>query len=278
MHKANIVSTKKKNCKPFLRWAGGKSWLLKHLDDFLPKNDINSYYEPFVGSGAVFFYSAFDKDSFLSDLNHELIETYNCVKEDVENVLSYLDQFKNSKEDYYKIRKTKFKLKSQRAARFIYLNKTSFNGIYRVNSKGEYNVPYGFRTNLSIDIENLRKASEALVKAEINVKDFEESIQKVQPNDLVFLDPPYTVTHNNNGFINYNQKLFSIKDQHRLAKSLNQIKESGAYYILTNAAHSEVRRIFNNGDSVMEISRNSVIGGRGAKRGKYNELVISNII
>ena len=187
--------------KPFLRWAGGKRWLLKDLDKYLPEDGFNQYHEPFIGGGAVFFHLQSENNTYISDLNSELIEAYYSLQNNVEDVLNELTKFKNTKEDYYKIRKSKFISSAKRAARFIYLNQTSFNGIYRVNLKGEYNVPYGYRDKFSFDLENIREASKLLQQTEINVDDFEAVTHNVQAGDLVFIDPPYTVAHNNNGFI-----------------------------------------------------------------------------
>jgi DNA adenine methylase len=262
-------------CKPFLRWAGGKKWLLKNINEYLPKSNFNQYHEPFIGGGAIFFHLQPNK-SYISDLNENLIETYSSIKEDVENVITHLKTFRNTKEDYYQIRQKKFKASSKRAAQFIYLNQMSFNGIYRVNLKGEYNVPYGYRENYSFDFDNLLKVHNRLQNVNISYKDFYDILPNVKKNDLVFLDPPYTVTHNNNGFIQYNQKIFSIESQYKLAKMIKEIKEIGAFYILTNAAHPKVKEIFDNGDNMFEVSRSSSIGGKNAKRGKYAELIITN--
>lgn len=275
--KTNFLNNKL-NCKPFLRWAGGKRWLLKGLDKYLPQDGFDQYHEPFIGGGAVFFHLLSDKNSFISDLNCELIEVYNSLQNEVEEVITELLKFKNTKEDYYKIRKSNYRSSYKRAARFIYLNQTSFNGIYRVNLKGEYNVPYGYRDNFKFDIDNIRSVSQALKQTEINVNDFGSVTENVRPNDLVFIDPPYTVAHNNNGFIQYNQKIFSLEDQYRLSNTINEIKEIGAYYILTNAAHTKIKEIFNNDDKLFEVKRSSIIGGKNAKRGKFSELIITNAI
>jgi DNA adenine methylase len=261
--------------KPFLRWAGGKRWLINDLHRFLPKNGFKQYHEPFIGGGAIFF-NLSPESAYVSDLNVELIETYSSIQQEVEEVIDELRKFKNSKEEYYKIRNQKFRRSSKKAARFIYLNQTSFNGIYRVNLKGEYNVPYGYRDKYKFDFDNIRNASNILKDTKIGADDFHCITRNVQKGDLVFLDPPYTVAHNDNGFIKYNQKIFSLEDQYRLAKTIEEIKEIGAYYILTNAAHTTIREIFSNSDNVIEAKRNSVIGGRNSRRGKYSELIITN--
>ena len=266
---------KKISSKPFLRWAGGKRWLLKNINNYLPENGFEQYHEPFIGGGSMLFH-LHPKKAFISDLNHELIETYISVREEVTEVIEHLKQFKNTKEEYYKIRDQNFRSSSKRAARFIYLNQTSFNGIYRVNKSGKYNVPYGYRENFRLNYENIISVQESLKNIQISTNDFYNVIENVKKNDLVFLDPPYTVTHNNNGFIQYNKNIFCIEQQYKLAKLINELKEIGAYYILTNAAHPKIIEIFNNGDKMFELERSSLIGGKNAKRGKYAELIITN--
>lgn len=262
-------------CKPFLRWAGGKRWLLKKIDEFLPTDGFNQYHEPFIGGGAIFFHLE-KNNAYISDLNQELIDTYLSIKNEVDLVIFNLKKFKKTKENYYKIRNQKFQSTAKRAARFIYLNQMSFNGIYRVNLAGKYNVPYGYRENYKFNYDNLINVNKVLQNININSNDFSKVIDNVKKGDLVFLDPPYTVTHNNNGFVQYNKKIFSIEEQYKLANIINEIKEIEAYYILTNAAHPTIREIFNNGDKIIDIERSSLIGGKNAKRGKYAELIITN--
>jgi len=268
--KANIT-------KPFLRWAGGKKWLLKELDKFVDMKNYNSYHEPFVGGGAVYFHLS-PQIARISDSNKELIDTYEVIKNNPEEVINHIKSFERSKEFYYLIRNKKYSTESEEAARFIYLNQMSFNGLYRVNQQGEYNVPYGYREKFQFDYDNLLRVSLLLKNTQITHQDFKESIADIKANDLVFLDPPYTVTHNSNGFIHYNKKLFSLADQYNLSYAINTIKSIGAYYILTNAAHQTIREIFDNGDKMYEIDRASLIGGKNAKRGNYAELILTNII
>jgi DNA adenine methylase len=264
--------------KPFLRWAGGKSWLIKHLSNFLPKDGFSNYHEPFLGGGSVFFHLKPNK-AILSDLNKELIDTYIQVKINVESVIDELSKFDNTESLYYEIRSNDYLDKAKQAAKFIFLNQTSFNGIYRVNLKGKYNVPYGYRNVRFFDPENLRSISKSLSKAELYHSDFSKTIHNIKENDLVFLDPPYTVTHNYNGFIKYNKKLFDLESQIALSKYIDEIKNKKAYYILTNAAHQEIEKIFRkDNDKIIEMSRASLIGGKNAKRGKYGEFVITNIL
>ena len=263
--------------KPFLRWAGGKSWLIKHLANFLPEEGFNAYHEPFLGGGSIYFH-LLPKKAFLSDLNNELIETYKQIKTNVEAVILELKKFENNESCYYRVRNEKYIDPTKSAAKFIYLNQTSFNGIYRVNLNGEYNVPFGYRSKDFFEPDNLRLASLALKKVQLEQGDFRNSLKNIKEKDLVFLDPPYTVTHNNNGFIKYNKKLFDLDSQHSLSGYIDEVKSKGAYYVLTNAAHDEIERIFKKeNDRVVEIDRASLIGGKNAKRGQYSELIITNI-
>lgn len=268
----------KENAKPFLRWAGGKSWLIKHLDTIIGNQQFNNYHEPFLGGGAVFLYLQPEKTAYLSDLNADLITTYKAIKVAPSKVIACLKKFKNTSEDYYRIRNLHPTTQAEIAARFIYLNQTSFNGIYRVNAKGEYNVPFGYRTKEFIEEEKLKTASRLLQTAILGTGDFDCIRDHIQKGDLVFLDPPYTVSHNQNGFIKYNQKLFSLEDQHRLKALIDFIKERGAYYILTNAAHETIFEIFHeDADKCYELSRASLIGGEKAVRGQIQEYIFTNL-
>ncbi len=264
-------------CIPFLRWAGGKNWLVKHIDEIVSLHKFNNYFEPFLGGASMMLYLKPSKTAYLSDTNSNLIETYIQIRDNVEGVIKELSKFKNTESDYYTARSSKFNLPQKRAACFIFLNQTSFNGIYRENLRGEYNVPYGFRKSKIYDTQNLRQVSHILRNAHIDVGDFEINRDKIKKNDLVFLDPPYTIAHNENGFIKYNQKLFSLEDQYRLSQLVDFIKSKNAFYILTNAAHKVVEDIFEKGDSKIVFERPSLVGGAKAQRGIYKEFVFTNI-
>jgi len=263
--------------KPFLRWAGGKNWLIKHLKETLSDFPFRNYHEPFLGGASLFLFIRPQGNCYLSDLNPELIETYTIVRDNVEGLISELETYRNTKRFYYSIRDERYRSRIKNAARFIYLNQTSFNGIYRVNLDGVYNVPFGYRSKEFLDPDNLRLVSEALQDARLTDYDFYKSLKCIKKDDLVFLDPPYTVSHNNNGFIKYNQKLFSLNDQYRLAKFIRAVKKKGAFYILTNAAHSKVSEVFGEIDHYVELRRASLIGGVNAKRGKVSEFLFTNI-
>jgi len=263
--------------KPFLRWAGGKTWLIKYLNKIIGDTVFNNYHEPFLGGGSIFFSISPQRTSYLSDLNKELIVTYQAVREDPYAIINLLKTYENTEDFYYKIRDQLPTNQIEQAARFIFLNQTSFNGIYRVNQRGEYNVPFGFRSKNFLEEDKLIAASVSLQNAIITCGDFICNNHVINEGDLVFLDPPYTVSHNNNGFIKYNQKLFSLDDQKRLSNFIDYIKNRGAYYILTNAAHQTILELFEKGDFRLELSRANLIGGDKAKRGKVSEYIFTNI-
>lgn len=260
----------------FVRWAGGKTWLLPHMYRLINEIEIRHYHEPFLGGGAVFFNTPHLLKSYLSDTNEDLINSYICVRDNVDYVIDILQNYTNSKEEYYRIRSHIPDNPYEQAARFIFLNHTSFNGLYRVNRQGLYNVPYGGRA-WACNPAILKNASNKLKNTSINACDFEINKYKIRQNDLVFLDPPYTVSHNQNGFIKYNQTLFSLNDQSRLSNYIDYIKHKGAYYILTNAAHSAIDEIFEKGDTKIELERKSLIGGKHAKRTTVSEYLFTNI-
>lgn len=263
--------------EPFLRWAGGKTWLVPYLDNLIHNLEYRNYYEPFLGGAAIFFSLTPPKHAYLSDVNAELIETYIAVRDMPEDVINILSTYPNNESAYYRIRDLEPTETVERAARFLYLNQTSYNGLFRVNNHGKYNVPYGFRKNISYDYDRIRAASRKLQKVKLSCEDFSAKKYRIKQGDLVFLDPPYTVSHNQNGFISYNQKLFSLDDQYRLSQYIDYIKRKGAYYILTNAAHETILEIFDKGDRVITLNRNSLIGGKNAQRGKTSEYIFTNI-
>lgn len=265
--------------EPFVRWAGGKTWLIPHMPTIVGDLHIEHYHELFLGGGAIYFSMEHAKRSYLSDANSQLINTYIQVRDNPEELIEFFMQLPNTEDDYYRIRaEITGDDTVENAARFLYLNQTSYNGLYRVNREGRYNVPYGFRANWVYDPERIRAASLRLQNTRISTGDFEVNKYRIKENDLVFLDPPYTVSHNNNGFIAYNQKLFSLEDQQRLKRFIEYIKAKGAFYILTNAAHETIREIFlTQGDRIVELQRNSLIGGRNAARAAISEYIFTNI-
>lgn len=275
------TDTRIKPIKPFLRWAGGKTWFTKHIENYLPKQ-FEDYYEPFVGGGSIFFYlksmGYIKNKAYLSDSNSELINTYKVLKNNSKELFSLLKTHFDHEDEYYKMRCAKFSDPIEKAAQFLYLNKTSFNGIYRVNLKGEYNVPYGKRNlNPIYDFDHLSAVSLALRNTYLSSQDFKSKCKKARKNDLIFIDPPYTVAHENNGFVKYNQSIFSWNNQVQLSKLTAELDSKEAFFIVTNAYHDCIKEIYSTGCQD-KLSRASNIGGIGAKRTKYKEIIISNIV
>ncbi|MEQ9574599.1 MAG: Dam family site-specific DNA-(adenine-N6)-methyltransferase, partial [Rhodospirillales bacterium] len=221
--------------KPFIKWAGGKRWLTADPTFSLPKFS-GRYIEPFLGSGAVFFHTR-PSDALLSDVNPRLIEVYLAVRDNWKQVLQELKRMQrlHSKRFYYEERMRKRTTPHTRAAQFLYLNRTCFNGLYRENLKGEFNVPIGTKDKVVFEDEDFAEISSVLSRASIRTSDFATSIAEAVRGDLVFADPPYTTAHNMNGFIKYNQNIFSWQDQVRLRDVLIEAVERGVKVVLTNA-------------------------------------------
>lgn len=263
---------------PLLRWAGGKRWLAPKVIELLGSRAVDRYHEPFFGGGSVFFSLQVVGEARLSDLNAELIEVYEQVKQNPRAVAESLGSFENTSDCYYTARAARPSEAVDRAARFIFLNHTSFNGIHRVNLKGEYNVPFGNRKSVRIpDESQLLAASSMFRNAHFSSADFGESLSTVSAGDLVFLDPPYTVAHNNNGFVKYNQHLFSYEDQVRLAVEVQRISSIGARFVLTNAAHESIDELFSELGEKFVVRRKNTVGGRESLRGQAEEYMFTNI-
>lgn len=255
--------------RPFLRWAGSKRALLPHIVEALPSS-YGAYHEPFLGSGSLFFLLRPER-AFLGDSCPELIQTFDAVRDNVGAVLRYLRPLKPNRALFYKIRSNRSTAPFKRAAEFIYLNKTCWNGLYRVNSEGKFNVPYGLpKTANVIDETNIRACGAALSGANLHICDFESALKRVQRGDLVFLDPPYVTRHNNNGFIDYNERLFSWADQVRLARCAHDLADRGAHVLVTNAFHSDVIDLYND-FNLIPINRASTLASNAAKRSRVTE-------
>lgn len=259
---------------PFLKWAGGKRWLTSKHAEFFPAK-YNLYIEPFLGGGAVFFHLR-PNEALLGDKNADLINVYKVIKTNWSELISQLaiHQKNHSVEYYYKIRDYSPGSDLENAAKFIYLNRTCWNGLYRVNLKGRFNVPIGTKTEVLSEDDDFESVSHLLKNAVILSEDFEVLVGKAEKNDLVFVDPPYTVAHGSNGFLKYNESLFSWEDQERLAECLRAAKKRGAKVIATNADHDSVEKLYKGDFSIVKVSRQSVISGKAESRKKYTELVI----
>ena len=255
---------------PFLKWAGGKRWLAS--SSLLPvPEQFQRYIEPFVGGGAVFFQMSPD-ESILSDINSELIDLYRVIRDAPEALEALMaeHQAKHSRDYYYEVRADIPTGMIARAARTLYLNRTCWNGLYRVNLKGEFNVPIGTKTTVIMEGESFLDLSHALQDAEILCQDFENTLALVNEGDFVFVDPPYTVKHNLNGFLKYNEKIFGWADQIRLHEAVVAAAGRGASIVVTNADHESVRELYSD-FTYKPLGRVSVLAGNPGRRGKTSE-------
>lgn len=274
----NAEAPPKIQITPFLKWAGGKRWLAEKLAALATETGFVRYIEPFLGSGAVFFRLE-PVSAILSDSNQELINAYRALKEDFSSVFVLLQEHQrhHSTDYYYKMRSYRPRCEFRQAARFIYLNRTCWNGLYRVNLSGEFNVPKGTKETVLLDSDNWNLVSRLLQNAELRVSDFEEVIDSAKSGDFIFSDPPYTVKHNFNGFIKYNEKIFSWEDQIRLRDSLLSACRRGAKVVVTNANHSSIQTLYSQNFNLRSLTRQSVLAGDVNYRGKFEELLISCI-
>lgn len=217
----NDVQKNDKLLLPFLKWAGGKRWLVAQHSILFPE-EFERYIEPFLGSGAVYFHMR-PRVALVSDANSSLIDTYREIREDWRNVANSLKRHhRNHTESYYyEERSRKHRSSHEKAAQFIYLNRTCWNGLYRVNLRGEFNVPVGTKTSVCLETDDFEGIARQLAGAELVHADFEQTIDRSANGDFLFVDPPYITRHNFNGFVKYNDKIFSWSDQERLAKAIN---------------------------------------------------------
>ncbi len=256
---------------PVLKWAGGKRWLVGH--DLLPTpKTYRRYVEPFLGSGAIFFHLS-PVRALLSDINNELIGLYQILRDYPDELWAIMQRhhLAHSKEYYYKIRASKPKDPLVAAGRFLYLNRTCWNGLYRVNLKGEFNVPIGTKSSVIFGNDNFEAVSARLANAEIRCSDFEDVIAECGKDDFVFVDPPYTVQHNFNNFLKYNEKIFSWDDQIRLHQAVKKAAQRGAFVVVTNADHTTVRELYSGFGKYVQLDRQSVLAGDATKRGGTTE-------
>lgn len=259
---------------PFLKWAGGKRWLVSQHPDLFPTK-YKLYLEPFVGGGAVFFHMR-PSNAIIGDSNKELINTYVAIKDDWHDLHKLLELYHtlHCKEFYYDIRSKTFDSSIENAARFIYLNRTCWNGLYRVNLNGSFNVPIGTKTNVVLKSDDFCAVSNILKKTDLHVCDYQAIVDSAQKNDFLFVDPPYTVKHNFNGFVKYNDKLFSWDDQIRLRDCIDNAVIRGVKVLITNADHDSVRDLYKDIGEMTNKERLSVISGNINARGRYSELVV----
>lgn len=257
---------------PFLKWPGGKRWAAATIAKIIRKHLVGTYYEPFLGGGAVFFHLLPAK-SILSDINNDLVLAYQTVQSEYKAVLEAVRTMDVSREAYYRIRAMSPHTNITKAARFLYLNRTAFAGMYRLNSNGQFNVPFGGgqRTPAPLWERNLlREASHALNGVTIMCADFEQVLKMAGEGDVVYCDPTYTVVHDRNSFIRYNEKNFSWADQKRLAKEAKAAVLRGATVLVSNAHHSSIRGLYLDA-GVRHLKRRSLISANPSKRCEVKE-------
>lgn len=290
--------------KPFVKWVGGKSQLVEQIEKMLPTDGekvLTKYAEPMVGGGALFFsiLSKYDfEELYISDINAELINAYQVVKTDVENLIAKLNEMQllflpmdeNGRKYFYYTIREKFNstaltqdTATDKAAQFIFLNKTCFNGLYRVNRKGQFNVPLGAYKNPTIcDDANLRNIHEALQNVTIACGDYSLSKSFIDKDTFVYLDPPYRPISETSGFTAYNSDAFDDEEQIRLSKFIDEINLSGAKIVLSNSDPKNVNEDDNFFDDLYKnykinrVAASRAINSKGDKRGKINELLICN--
>ncbi|HKZ50777.1 MAG TPA: DNA adenine methylase [Dehalococcoidia bacterium] len=259
-----------------MKWAGGKGQLLEQYAPLFPTSP-KAYYEPFLGGGAVFFRLQ-PRPAFLSDINQEIVSAYIVVRDRVEELIERLRQHSNEKAYYYAVREqdpTELD-PAERAARLIYLNKTCYNGLYRVNRRGRFNVPFGrYRNPLICDAENLKAASLALQGVELRACDFEEALVGARAGDFVYLDPPYDPLSATASFTSYARGGFGEAEQRRLAAVYRELDRRGCLLMLSNADTELVRRLYE-GYPLEEVKAARPISCKAEGRGKICELVIRN--
>ncbi len=266
--------------KPFIKWAGGKYRIAEHLNSYRPKN-FKSYFEPMVGSGGLFFKNP-PKKTYLSDINSKLIDTYKAIKDnsvfnELLNCLWDLETIPHSKEGYRKIR-NRFNQENlhilETAAYFIYLNKMCFNGLYRENSNGHFNVPMGDKRTFSFDRKNLRNVNRLLQNVEIACHSYEDI--NPQEGDFVYFDPPY-IPVDNVSFTKYSKDDFSRDEHIKLSEFCSKLTESGVYFMLSNSDTAESRDIYSSEERYIKsflVQRN--IASKAKNRKKVKELIITN--
>lgn len=296
-HKVYLLADKKnlfedvariiaKKPKPFVKWVGGKRQLLaqfRRLNLYPPeKFDIKTgrYFEPFVGGGAVFF-DLLPEKGFLSDMNNELVTTYNVIKNDVDGLIVSLKKHKNNKDYFLKIRVQDPKTLSELeiASRFIFLNRTCFNGLYRVNNSGGFNVPYGKHGNpLICDEDNLKKVCKALQGIQIKHQDYKEVLKKAKKGDFVYFDPPYYPISKTASFTSYTAESFLDKEQIELRDTVLELNKRGCFVMLSNSDTPFINKIYSGFKDIQitKVEAGRMINSKGSGRGKITEVLVTN--
>ena len=272
--------------KPFVKWVGGKRQLLRQFrelglyppEDFNPMT--NTYYEPFVGGGAVFF-DLLPKNAELSDLNNELVTTYNVIKNNVDGLIQSLQKHIYDKEYYLEVRAKKIDDLSdvEVASRFIFLNRTGFNGLYRVNKSGQFNVPFGRYNNPVIcDEDNLRRVSDALQDVTITHHDYKNVLKTAKSGDFIYLDPPYYPINATSSFTSYTAEGFLEKEQTELRDTFVKLHKKGCFVMLSNSDTPFINDLYSglDGITINRITAGRAINSKASGRGKITEVLVTN--
>lgn len=265
--------------KPPVKWAGGKGQLISQFEPLFPKQEFTLYIEPFLGGGAVFFHIS-PLEAILIDNNPELINFYIIVRDNLQALLADLEKHQNNKEYYYSmcaLDPDKMDAVS-RASRFLYLNKTGYNGLWRVNKKGKHNVPFGqYKNPRIVDKENLRQVSRVLQRAEIILGDFSKVLDFALTGSFIYFDPPYHPLSETANFTSYTSNSFGVEDQRRLAEVFKQLDERGCLVMLSNSDTPFIRELYEGYDLKVVYARRA-INCCAEKRGPVSELVVRNYI
>ena len=273
------------NLRPFLKWAGGKRKLASTIRLYVPR-EYNIYFEPFVGAGAVLF-DLQPQTALINDANQELINCYRVVKQMPEKLIAHARQHPNTKKHFYELRSLDrdpdFDTRSEleRASRILFLNKTCFNGLFRVNSRGEFNVPYSKYANPKIvDEVAIRAVSRYLTNSNVQLSsdDFEDALAGASAGDFVYMDPPYDPISDTSSFTGYNLPSFGREEQRRLKRLCDELTRRGCKVLLSNSATEFIRSLYSNTRryTMVEVNANRNINSIGTGRGKIKELLIFN--
>jgi DNA adenine methylase len=277
---AVVLEQLKSETYPIVKWVGGKRQLMFELIKNMPKS-YNRYFEPFIGGGALFF-ELQPEQAYISDMNEELINLYSVVRDNVYELIKDLSKHEVSKEYFLEIRNIDrteqyTELSDvERASRFIYLNRTCFNGMYRVNSQGQFNVPFGhYKNPRIIDENNLLNCSELLKNTEIKCADFSEILTKVKKGDLVYFDPPYVPLNETSSFTSYTKDGFDINMQFKLRDVCDELDNKGVKFMLSNSDTKLVNELYVNYE-IKKVFASRQINANADGRGKITEVLVRN--
>jgi len=268
--------------RPFLKWAGGKRQLLPEIRILIPSS-INTYYEPFIGAGAVLF-DLQPQRAVLNDINPDLMNVYQVIKDNIESLISDLHKHRHDQEYFYQVRNLdrdpccRSMSPVERASRIIFLNKTCFNGLFRVNSKGHFNVPFGHYKNPKILEEKLlRKVHQYLNTARITLlnTDFAKAVQEATQGDFVYFDPPYDPVSNTSSFTSYHLGGFDKNEQERLKLVMDELTARGCKVLLSNSGTDFIKKLYRE-YQIKTVSANRAINSVASKRGSIDEVLVMN--